>query len=519
MEVIFSAIMGELAGRSVSFLMDRYLNRTAPTGDKRLESLHRLLLRVRVIVEEAEQRRVTGRAMLQLLAVLKEQMYRGCYALDMSRRRGVAYHGQNALQDHREVSHSLAVPGFHPAKRVRLRGGGGGGESRRAVVERVLGSLEAVVADAKEFAVFLTGCPRVVRQPYSMYMFLDNCMFGRQMEMEHVVAFLLQEEGHGCHRRPGVLPIVGSRRVGKTTLVEHMCKDERVRNHFSRIVYVAPSDHEEVDMATLRRSGVIKHRNHAIDEERVLAIVELDGIKNDSEGVEGTVIEGLLGRLHSAFEASIPNCVSKIIVTSRSDKISSIGTVEPLRLQPFTQEAFWYFFKVRAFGSADAAEHPKLVSIAMDMAAEMNGCFGAANIFSGMLRSNLDPNFWSLGHATWREFQSKSLFMYDGCQTGPWDVNNTPNITEHFVFLDELTGIADGRGEVPNISLHDVLVGGARPAGKFNVLAWKSPIPPHYSYVYSCEIQRPQRMVDRKKRFQNIGSRPAADHFVDGHKS
>jgi hypothetical protein len=59
---------------------------------------------------------------------------------------------------------------------------------------------------------------RLPRQPYSMYLLLDNRMFGRQMEMEHIMNFLHQGADHLA-----VLPI----NVGKSTLVEHVCIDER----------------------------------------------------------------------------------------------------------------------------------------------------------------------------------------------------------------------------------------------------------------------------------------------------
>ena len=67
MEVILSAIMGELAARSISFIMDRYLKRAAlmTDDDESLHSLQWLLLWVHVIVEEAEERRIKNHATMQ----------------------------------------------------------------------------------------------------------------------------------------------------------------------------------------------------------------------------------------------------------------------------------------------------------------------------------------------------------------------------------------------------------------------------------------------------------------------
>jgi hypothetical protein len=85
MEVILSAALGELGSRSISFLVDRYLKQTAaPTEAQRLCNLQRLLLRLRVIVEEADGRLVTNQAMLHQLRIMKKEMYRGYYTLASS---------------------------------------------------------------------------------------------------------------------------------------------------------------------------------------------------------------------------------------------------------------------------------------------------------------------------------------------------------------------------------------------------------------------------------------------------
>jgi hypothetical protein len=242
MEAVVSAIIGDLAGRSISFLVDTYLNLNllkAPIdGELEEERLQRLLRRAHVIAEEADRRRITSHAMLRQLDVLRGEMYRGYHALDhhtvaSHRARSKDGDGGGAAVSH----HPFAVSQFSPVKRARLMigggGGGGGGRPRRNEkrrLQQVLKRLETIVADVKdEFVVFLTACPPLSRQPYIMHMVIGKCMFGRQMEMERVVAFLLHEEedeggDQGDTQKLGILlPIVGPRRSGKSTLVEHAC--------------------------------------------------------------------------------------------------------------------------------------------------------------------------------------------------------------------------------------------------------------------------------------------------------
>ena len=83
----------------------------------------------------------------------------------------------------------------------------------------MLNTIEAALSDMKEeFVVLLGACPRLNRQPYCAYLFMERCMFGRQMEKEQIIGFLLQPA-----QDFDVLPIIGPHEVGKRTLVEHAC--------------------------------------------------------------------------------------------------------------------------------------------------------------------------------------------------------------------------------------------------------------------------------------------------------
>jgi hypothetical protein len=61
--------MGDLA-----FLIDKYSKTTtATTKEKRLHDLERFLLRVRVVIEEAEVRNITNKAMVHQLSFTDER--------------------------------------------------------------------------------------------------------------------------------------------------------------------------------------------------------------------------------------------------------------------------------------------------------------------------------------------------------------------------------------------------------------------------------------------------------------
>ncbi|CAL5080084.1 unnamed protein product [Urochloa decumbens] len=480
-EVIISAIIGEILSRSVSFLIEACSKRMEPppSEPESLESLRLLLLRLGAVVEDAEGRSITNQPMLQQLSTLRHELQRGHFTLDTFRCHA---HELNKAPpvDHESGQHSFALSRFNPAKRLCICSGSG---ERSRDLQRVIASLETSIQNATEFILLSGRYPRLTRQPYSMYLLVDKCMFGRQMELELIIKFLLHGEQDLGAEHLGVLPIVGPTNVGKSTLVEHVCIAERVREYFSQIVLLGGGDLVDKDTEALPAgAGVIKHENRAESGGgRVLIIVELE------RDISGDLWQRLYSTVKNRFAQG-----SKIIVTSRSDSIARFGTTLPIRLQFLTQEAFWYFFKVRTFGSVDVVmEHPKLASIAMEMAREMSGCFMGATIFGGMLRSRLDIGTWSLALAAYREFRQRNRFVSCQNTVDPWALSRPlllpamNNVSPgYFVVVKPPT---HGDGPAPKVSVQDVILGRARPQGKFTALACRSHIPPHYNYVFSCE--------------------------------
>jgi hypothetical protein len=327
------------------------------------------------------------------------------------------------------------------------------------------------------------------------------------MEIERIMNFLLKVDSPGSEN-PGVLPIIGRRKAGKSTLIEHACNDERVRNHFSQIVCFSDDDLKDADMVTLRHCGSIKNGNQCTGGERILIVIELI---RDIDEVVWT-------RLYSASKSYVPNG-SKIIVASQSDKIARFGTTQALRVELFTEEAYWYFFKVRTFGSMDAQEHPKMASMAMEMARELQGCFMGASIYSGLLKANFNARFWNMALASIREYKQTNLLVYGTYFENPWQASEPPYVrtvnkisSEYLVIHDEYhtcsvqnmvlcrTNFTRSEAEVPMLSMQDFLFGSVRPQGKFKVLAWKSHLPPYYNHMFNCEVQRKHHVVAKKKR-------------------
>ncbi|TVU46629.1 hypothetical protein EJB05_06176, partial [Eragrostis curvula] len=461
----------------------RYGRSKVEETEQKMQQLQRVLLRIDATVEEAEGRYITNKAMLWQLDMLRQGMYQGHYILDTFRYRG---HG-----DHDEVSgdRAVALPSITSSKLLFPLPV----SSNMKMIEKMLDSLEMLMRNMQEFIVFLEGYPRICRQPFNMYLILDKVMFGRQTEMETVLNFLLRLEAFG-DGNPGVLPIVGMTRVGKSTLVEHVCLDERVRGHFSSIVFFTGGDLCAGNMTVLRDRGVIKHQDVTASHGRSLVVIEIDR----------DIAEEIWKRLYSSAASAMKDG-SKIIVTSRSEKIASFGTAQALRLKPLPEEAYWYFFKTLAFGSTNPDDQPKLASLCMEIAPMMKCSFSWANILEGVLRANQNAQFWRRLLQCLRDIKSKHLLLFgehptDLAQKGhPIHLCWLSRAQQHVTVCK----IYEGRSLqniIPELTLHDIYTGCATDQAKFHTVAWRSRVPPYYTYLASCTSHASRCSMISKKR-------------------
>uniref|UniRef100_A0A0D9V530 NB-ARC domain-containing protein n=1 Tax=Leersia perrieri TaxID=77586 RepID=A0A0D9V530_9ORYZ len=487
METFLPAILSDLLGRSISFLVQRYRQQSSVQDD--LEKLRLALVRVHVTVEEAESRHITNQAMLRQLDVLREAMYNGYYMLDALTYRA---HSEEEEASCSSSSSSFAPSRFNTAKRLRLLAV----DDDTAQLRRMVDNLGRMISDMREFIVFLKGYPRIRSQPYSAHLLLDKLMFGREKEVEQVIGFLLQPDVSGSGA--GVLHIVGVARVGKSTLVEHVCHDERVHGRFSSVVCLSREDLE--DMGD-HRDLIVKHGSRA---SKGSSLVVLD-LADDEEPLDN----GAWRRLRSS--AMCRAIGSKIIVTSRSaETVRNINPACAIELKFLHGDAYWYFFKTLAFGSVNPNDHPRLASIAMDISAEQKGGFIGATIASSLMRTNLDAHFWSLILKNMREYTQKHRVLF-GKHPHELMRKNHPVYLWRMAESDSEIFLCHGfytacsaKQEIPRVTFQEVLSGRVSPHGRFEVLAWRSQIPPCRSYLMSCSLEKPPgpppHVLDNKKR-------------------
>ncbi|WVZ61564.1 hypothetical protein U9M48_011419 [Paspalum notatum var. saurae] len=470
MEMLLSAVLGEMITRSIDFFVGKF---SKPQAQDVEDGLRRVLLRAQVIIDDAMGRQITNQAMLLQLGMLRGAMHRGYYILDTFRCQSHG-DGDEGAKDQVSTQSSLFLYKINSLKSFSY-------PNRNTQIleqlQKVLHSLSSMILDFKEVVMFLPSYPRMYRQPYSMHLLLGNCMFARQTEAELVIKFLLYTHPHDPEELE-VLPVVGPGKVGKSTLVGHVCKDERVRDHFSEVLWLRDHDFACDDLAS-REGCELKLQNHVKNlskGKRLLAVVDL----------VGDLTEDAWNRFYFASKQSLPRG-SKIIIISRSDKVVRYGTTQTLALKDLPLEAFWYFFRTLVFGSVDPEMHPGHVQVAMEIARMLNGGIHGALMVSSLLKDNFNITFWCKILTFTRMFIQKNISKFGGHPSDLLSRNRPTQLVRMAIPSEELVVShqyqCSSQEDIPRVGMQDVVFGSFKAHGKFDVLLWRSRLPPYYSYM------------------------------------
>jgi hypothetical protein len=170
-------------------------------------------------------RYVTNPVMLMQLKTLADSMYKEYHVLDKFRYKSIT---KSFIYEEGTVTTSI------PLKRSRTITGAMKCSPEDNDLQTALENLECALANMTEFVLLLVRCERVCRRPYDTYLYTETLMFGRHVEKQQIVNVLLNDPG--SHGGPTVLPVIGGCRVGKKTLVSHVCKNDCVQS--SSILYI-----------------------------------------------------------------------------------------------------------------------------------------------------------------------------------------------------------------------------------------------------------------------------------------
>ncbi|TVU50430.1 hypothetical protein EJB05_01801, partial [Eragrostis curvula] len=385
-EAIVSAVVGEAISRVISLVTGSFSHQQST--EAKLQRICRLLIRVHSVVEEAKSRQIENPGVLQWLADLIAGEYEGRYLLDTIRcsehdqlvddEEDNEEQGLNKVSFPQSASSTLSL--FNPAKRVRIAASAVKSVLlRRAAlgacseIDRVLDTLQGASGDLAEFIMLIQGY-HPVRRPLATNIFIEGQMFGRHVEKEMIVNFLLHDNGaSSTEHQLGVLPVVGVIGSGRRPCYVIATRDDAT--------VVLRSKHVIGDAGTSLKDPfqLIKRDFH---NKRFLMVFE------DVEMRKKRMLEELLPSLRYGTKGS------KVIFTTNNRRVASIGTVEPIVLKVLPHPEYWFFFKAHAFAGTDVEENPQLVAVGKAIARKLNGSFFGAKIVGGLLKDHPDPKFW-----------------------------------------------------------------------------------------------------------------------------
>lgn len=190
MEAVVSAIASELLNRLISSIIKRHMN---PAGqlENKLERLQHLLLRVHLVVEEAEARYITNSGMLVQLKMFIDGMYRGYYLLDTFKCKREL---QMDKSDDSQVNNTVSLSFASPLKRFRITTITANSILDIRDLDSVLENLETIVANMTEFVIILVACQQIQQGLYDTHIHIDNFMFGRSVEKQQITNILFQDD-------------------------------------------------------------------------------------------------------------------------------------------------------------------------------------------------------------------------------------------------------------------------------------------------------------------------------------
>uniref|UniRef100_A0A453QP78 NB-ARC domain-containing protein n=1 Tax=Aegilops tauschii subsp. strangulata TaxID=200361 RepID=A0A453QP78_AEGTS len=334
-ELIISAVVGDMVGRVISLLAGQFKGQGCT--DAKLRRICHMLVKVHSAVEEAKGRHITNCGTLEWLSELNDGVYQGRYLLDTVRCRE-----QELEDDHADKN-----------------------------------------------------C-QPIHRPLATNIFIEGQMFGRHVEKQRIINFLLHDGGPSTGGKLGVLPIVGGMGVGKTTLAQHVCDDERVRNHFPIILYSNFSYTRA--MARGEAVFVLGSKNAVRDAKKFIKILHVLKEKYLSKRFLMVFEDVDMGK-KQMLEELLPffrhgKRGSRIMITTNNRGVASLGTVQPINLKVMPHQEYWFFFKAHAFAGRDVEEDPRMLAAGNAIARKLNGSFFGAKIVGRVLKAHPNLRFW-----------------------------------------------------------------------------------------------------------------------------
>jgi hypothetical protein len=223
----------------------------------------------------------------------------------------------------------------------------------------------------------------------------DAHVYGREKDRDAILEILLGEKCSDAG--VAVIPILGMGGIGKTTLAQLIYNDETVQKSFRLKAWACVSEDFDVDGVTKSILQSLTSENCDGKDRNWLQVK----LKEKLEGNKFLVVLDDLWNenyhdwtiLRAPFLAGAPG--SRIVITTRNQGVSSTtGTLPARHLEVLSNEACLSVFTQHALGAIDFSAHPNLKDIGEKIVEKCKGLPLAAKTLGGLLRTTLDCYEW-----------------------------------------------------------------------------------------------------------------------------
>ncbi|XP_060967409.1 putative disease resistance RPP13-like protein 1 [Cannabis sativa] len=239
----------------------------------------------------------------------------------------------------------------------------------------------------------------------------ESDVYGRDVDKEAIVKLLLSDKF-------SVIPIVGMGGIGKTTLAQLVYNDARVTKMFDTRVWVTVGDDDKVNSSKVMKTIILKVKSAKCKFEEEFEV--LNEVKEVLTGKKFLIIlddvwdedSNRWDVIKSVFQSGLHG--SKIIVTTRSNKVASIMETKPTSTYSLSTISFdkgWQLFVRRAAIDVNMHEYADLQVIGRKIVEKCNGLPLAIKSLGGLLRGKQNKEDWDdiLNNDIWGLYESESV--------------------------------------------------------------------------------------------------------------
>ncbi|PIA30558.1 hypothetical protein AQUCO_05500093v1, partial [Aquilegia coerulea] len=380
-ETLISVVLEQLGTIAISELVKEV--ELLAGVEEEVESLIGTLTLIQGVLEDAEQKQVTNKAVKFWLDKIKEISYDAEDVLDEWNTRilisKLLQPDVNAPVKEKVRSHLFNF--FCCAKPIVIRHDIG------VKIRELNEQLEGL---AKKKDMFNLTENRSQREslPMTSSIFDVSVIYGRHVDNQVIMSKLMGEASHHDSKVP-VISIVGTGGLGKTTLAKLILNDEEVINHFEKQICVCVSD--PFDYQKVAKQIIEKATGNVIDS------VDWETLNRSlSESIQGKrfvlVLDdvwSLNGEIWKQLKTSLDGGAigSRIIITTRDKKIAErMGSTFIHWLRQLSDDDSWLMFRRIAFWQRED-DLENFQGIALDIAKRCRGVPLLIRILASMLFS------------------------------------------------------------------------------------------------------------------------------------